>query len=39
MLVTRDDLRRFVHRVPWLARAAAWRRPMMNALRRRVPRA
>ena len=38
MLVTRDDVRAFVHRRPWLARAAAWRRPVMNALRRRVPR-
>ena len=36
MLVTRDDVRRFVHRRPWLARAAAWRRPVMNALRRRA---
>jgi GT2 family glycosyltransferase len=34
MLVTRDDLRRFVVGQGWLARMAAWRRPIVHRLRR-----
>ncbi len=34
MMVSRNDLRRFVGSRPWLARAFAWRGPLMRRLRR-----
>ncbi len=35
MLVTREDVRRFVGASGVLSRLAAWRRPVMDRLRRR----
>jgi GT2 family glycosyltransferase len=34
VMVSRDDVRRFVGARPWLARAFAWRGPLMRRLRR-----
>lgn len=34
MMVSRDDVRRFMGTRPWLARAFAWRGPVMRRLRR-----
>jgi GT2 family glycosyltransferase len=34
VMVSRDDVRRFVGARPWLARAFAWRAPLMRRLRR-----
>jgi hypothetical protein len=33
-MVSRDDVRRFVGRRPWLGRLFAWRAPLMRRLRR-----
>jgi GT2 family glycosyltransferase len=35
VMVSRDDVRRFVGNRPWLARLAAWRQPVLRRLRRR----
>jgi glycosyltransferase involved in cell wall biosynthesis len=35
LLVSRNDVRRFVGARPWLSRLAAWRAPVMRRLRRR----
>jgi hypothetical protein len=35
VMVSRDDVRRFVGKRRWLARIAAWRHPVMRRLRRR----
>jgi hypothetical protein len=34
LMVSRDDVRRFVGRRPWLGRLFAWRAPLMRRLRR-----
>ena len=34
VMVSRDDVRRFVGRRPWLGRLFAWRQPLMRRLRR-----
>jgi hypothetical protein len=34
VMVSRDDVRRFVGRRPWLSRLFAWRGPLMRRLRR-----
>jgi len=35
LLVSRNDVRRFVVTRPWLARVAAWRQPVLRRLRGR----
>jgi len=35
LMVSRQDVRRYVNARPWLARVAAWRQPVLRRLRRR----